>query len=258
MLGRKKIIQDILRCARCSLIFRYPQDSARRTSRYYRSSYRSGSVTDLPTADQLERWRADAFGGTVLDLRPKIALLKEMVPGGRLLDFGSSWGYGTLQLRLDGFDAVGYEPSERRAHFGRKSLGVEIHSDPGWLTALQDGSFDAIFTNHVLEHLGRDLRKSLDLFSRLLLPRGPMFHVLPNFEGLTAREGAFWDWIGEAHPIAPGRRFFELNLPAHGFGSVLIGTGPFDRELQHEIASGNREVDTGGDELFVVARKEPD
>lgn len=256
LLGRKKVIQLVYKCRGCELIYRYPQDTANDALTYYSENYHSGLASELPSAEQLTKWLDTGFEGASLDLRAKIEVLKSLDPGARVLDFGASWGYGTHQLRDAGFDAIGYEISSPRATFGRAELNVEIHDDPSFLDSIRDASFDVVFSNHVLEHLGDQLPASFDLFHRVLRPGGVTFHVLPNFAGRTAREGAFWSWIGEAHPIAPTRPFFEKNLETHGFHQVVVGTGPFDEELRDQV--GRRDwtgLDRDGDELLAIAFK---
>ena len=71
----------------------------------------------------LKQWN---FSGTPRDINTWIGVLQFLRPGGRVLDFGCSWGYGTYQLRQAGFDAVGFEVSRPRAKFGREKLGLNI------------------------------------------------------------------------------------------------------------------------------------
>jgi SAM-dependent methyltransferase len=253
MLGRKKLIIEIFRCERCSLIFRYPRETAQDNAERYQTTYDQAEVTALPTAEELARFVADGFSGAS-DFGPKIMALAALMPSGRVLEFGCSWGYGVHQLRSAGFEATGFEISRPRAAFGRKKLGVPIVDDLAELERLRAHSFDAIFSSHVIEHLP-DLAASFDLFSRLLIPGGLLFAMIPNFSGRAARGGLFWDWIGQDHPIAPTHEFLERALPEHGFASVHFGSGPFDALLVERLAAGNFDaLDTEGEELLIVGR----
>lgn len=254
-LGRKKLVMDVLQCSECCLVFRYPKDSPDQSARYYQKEYQSGFVTGI-SEHLLRRYIESDFRGSPLDVSAKIAILKQLCPSGKVLDYGSSWGYGVWQLRRSGFDAMGFEVSRPRAAFGRECLGVPIFDElsllyrPEW-----KGRFDVVFTNHVVEHL-TDIRASFDLFTELLRPGGFVFHVLPNFTGRSARAGAFWHWIGRDHPIAPSEEFFLRVLPRHRMTRVGMASSPFDEKVAFLLLGDQwRERAREGDELLVVAWK---
>jgi SAM-dependent methyltransferase len=255
LLGRKKLVQEVRQCRNCLLIFRWPCDTPEESESYYESVYASGAVTDLPSESELAKLLQDGFRGGPLDFSEKIAALKTLQASGRVLDYGCSWGYGVFQLLRQGYDAIGYEVSKGRARYGREHLRVPVLDSPGELDRLGGGSFDAIFSNHVIEHLPA-VGDTLRAFARLLDNQGLAFLILPNFTGRAARAGAFWNWIGETHPIAPTADFFRRNLPAYGFDPVLCASGPFAAELLgHLRARRWNALDTEGDELLVMAWK---
>jgi len=252
---RKKLVLDVYECKGCLLMFRWPMETEEEFNRFYQAEYREGAITNLPTPAELESMRVAGFVGTSLDISAKIVLLKALEATGRVLDYGCSWGYGVFQLHAAGYEATGFEISRARAEFGRRSLGVAILEDSAAMEALPGGSFDVIFTNHVVEHL-RGMRPAFRLFAHLLRPGGLLFCVLPNFAGREARNGRFLNWIGEAHPIAPTRDFFLRNLPTDGFREVQAFSGPFTESVARSVASaeyGRMEQD--GDELLVLGRR---
>ena len=254
-IARKKLVLDVLQCERCLLMFRWPMETPEEFTRYYQQAYTEGAITDLPSPEELARLCAAGFRGGALDLAGKILMLRALQPSGRVLDYGCSWGYGVHQLRESGFHAIGYEVSAPRAAYGRAGLGVEILETPQALASLPAGSFDGLFSNHVVEHLPA-LAAAFDEFFRLLRPGGLLFLVLPNFNGAAARNGQFLSWIGEAHPVAPTREFFLRNLPAHGFTSIRCASGPFTEIAAEQVALGRFDaLETEGDELLVLARK---
>ncbi len=253
LLGRKKLIIEIFRCQRCRLIFRYPRETARDNTERYQLTYDQAEVTTLPTEEELAHFIADGFSGSS-DFGPKLRALAALIPSGRVLEFGCSWGYGVHQLRSSGFDATGFEISKPRAGFGREKLGVPIIDDLSALEGLPAHSFDAVFSSHVIEHLP-DLAASFDLFSRLLIPGGLLFATIPNFSGSAARAGLFWHWIGQDHPIAPTHEFLARALIEHGFASVRFGSGPFDELLTERLAARDFDaLDTEGEELLIIGR----
>lgn len=96
----------------------------------------------------------------------------------------------TELLRIDG---------ERRLHVGGKQTkpgwtilnavpgpGVDIVGDARDLSALADGSYDAVYASHVLEHVSynEDLAKVLRGFARILRPRGKLFASVPDLDNL--------------------------------------------------------------------------
>jgi SAM-dependent methyltransferase len=256
LLGTKKLLLRIFRCNRCLLIFRYPQDGPDGNQDYYQGTYHSGPVTELPSGTELADSLKFGFKGQ-LDHSRKHKLLKALKPSGKILDYGCSWGYGVHQLESLGYEAIGFEISKPRAAYGRIALGVHIIDELGEVRRLPAGSFDAIFTNHVIEHLP-DLRESFDMFNRLLRDDGLLLNILPNFGSRLAMGGAaFWNIIGRDHPLAPTRAFFELVLPSNGFRQIVCGSGPFDENLVSLFAQGQFGViPADGEELFVAAWKE--
>jgi SAM-dependent methyltransferase len=254
--ARKRLVLDVYECGGCLLLFRWPMETEQEFRRFYQEEYREGAITDLPAAGRLAEMSQTGFAGTSLDLRSKITLLQGLEPSGRVLDYGCSWGYGVFQLRAAGYDAAGFEISRPRAEYARRWLGGRILDDPVALDGTAAGSFDVVFSNHVVEHLP-ELRRAFDLFSRLLRPRGLLFTVLPNFSGREARNGRFLNWIGEAHPIAPTRDFFLKNVPKHGFRDVHSFSGPFTEAVAGSVLARKfAGLDQDGDELLVLARKD--
>ncbi|MGO9059418.1 MAG: class I SAM-dependent methyltransferase [Candidatus Binataceae bacterium] len=196
------------------------------------------------------------FRDSFLDRHAKIRLLRALKPSGLVLDYGCSWGYEARQLQDQGYRVTGFEISRPRALYARRELGLQVLDDPRELARLETGSFDVVFSSHVVEHLP-NLRESFDLFNRLLADDGLMLHVLPNFGGrLATEDGLFWKWIGRDHPIAPTKEFFYRILLWHRFNRVVCGSGPFDENLVAALlANDTGRLDKGGEELFVAAWK---
>ena len=252
MLGTKYLIVEVLKCDGCGLIFIWPQEEPGARDRYYQMEYASPMVTDLPTRSELSSLIESGFDKPGLDLSKKIQFLKTLRPSGRILDFGCSWGYGTYQLQVAGFDAVGFEISKPRARFGREKLHLRIVDD---LDALrgpeEEQQFDIIFSNHVLEHMS-DLHRALELFSHLLRNGGIMLHFLPNLAEMAGSSDDPWRGLHRAHPVAPTRQFFEKNLPKYGFR--VMATGPVTQasDAQPWLSRTNSNVATQSEKEFLV------
>lgn len=95
-------------------------------------------------------------------------------PGCAMLDLGCSDGEWTMRVaeHVGAVDVYGVEFVEERAERAR-SRGIHVHvadlSAP--LVALEDGSFDVIHSNQVIEHL-RNTDRFLGEITRLLRPGG--------------------------------------------------------------------------------------
>jgi len=253
---RKKLVVDILQCGKCHLIFRWPADTPDELGIHYESQFAEDAPqVRQPEPQDLHSLLDDNFASLFGDLSHKINLLGAIKPSGRVLDFGCSWAYATYLLQKKGYDAVGFEVSKSRAEYARKHLNVPVLDSLPELESLPSGSFDIIYSNHVLEHLP-SIGKTLALFTRLLNDGGVAFHILPNFTGSAARSGKWLSWIGEDHPIAPTIEFFQLALPAAGMRRFKFASSPFDEKAFEAMASpSGRSSQVDGDELLVVAYK---
>lgn len=258
LVRRKKFIVEILQCQTCHLWFRWPMDSPVEHIRYYQKEFAVDTPqVALPQEAELQALMMTNFAGSPLDINSKAGVLKLLRPGGRVLDFGCSWGYGTYQLRHAGFDALGFEISRARAAFARTSLGLVTFDEIEHLKNLPAKSFDVVFSNHVVEHLS-DLATVFPILTRLLKDDGFVFHVLPNFTGKMARSGYWLKWIGEDHPIAPAISFFEIAIPRAGLTRPIFGSSPFDEDMARGLSrESSANLSTEGDELLVYAHRAP-
>ena len=254
VIGTKRLVLQLRRCAGCRLMFRWPKDTSEFNRRFYQRQYREGITTDMPDKAPLENLKASIFSDTGKALAEKIALLKILLPHGRVLDFGCSWGYGTLQLAAAGYHAIGYEISEPRASIGRTSMGLTIISTEAELDRL-NGSFDAVFASHVLEHVPEPAAV-FDRIASLLKPDGFLLAFVPNCGGDEARLlGVEWGpMCCEKHPLALDAEFLEKALPRHGLRSIAFSDpyAPADLVACWDRLATPRNL--RGPELMVVAQ----
>lgn len=255
-LYRRHLLMDVLRCHNCGLRYRYPKATPAANEAYYQRRYEefeTSTLTQLPDRTEARTMAAAGFAGTAWDESERLELMHGAGCGGRLLDYGCSWGYFTAQARRAGFDAVGFEISKRRAEFGREALGLDILDAKAALQALPNGSFDTVYSSHVLEHLP-DLERVFSLFYRLLAPTGRLILFLPNAGGRTARiQGNRWGGISEVHTLGFDASFFRHNLPPEGF-AVQCFSDPYG-DFSQRFASDADGEECHGDELLVIARK---
>jgi SAM-dependent methyltransferase len=214
-LARKYALVRIRRCTRCALAFTDPIYRSRLGNLYDRLYAGQGSTTEVPDAAQLERLVADGFAGSDKDFRARIARLREVAVGRRLLELGSSWGYFLHQARAGGFEATGVEIAARRAEYGRTRLGVRIVAG---LDELAGERFDLVYTSHVLEHF-TDLEGVFERLRELLVPGGALVVEVPHFDW-PARGREALAFVGAVHPLGFGPEFFARSLPGHGLRLV--------------------------------------
>jgi 2-polyprenyl-3-methyl-5-hydroxy-6-metoxy-1,4-benzoquinol methylase len=111
-------------------------------------------------------------------------------PGARILEVGAGLGFVSLALRDAGHDVVALEPVGEGFGFFATAQPIIRAAAPTPVEVLQigveelaplrHGSFDAIFSVHVLEHVP-DLDRAIAAMASVLAPGGQMVHVCPNY-----------------------------------------------------------------------------
>lgn len=254
--GRRHVFLQLRTCKSCGLMFRWPKETPSFSEKFYQEAYSEGTyTTELPPPPMLQQFIANNFVGSPKDFAQQIGVLKELLPKGRVLDFGCSWGYGVYQLRQAGYDAFGFEISRPRAEHGRRQLKVEILDSLEDLHNLPSQSVDGIFASHVLEHLG-SLKETFALFARILKPDGVVVIMVPNAGGKTARElGVAWPpLINEKHTLALDGRFFEKNMSSFGFKVLTLSEPYRASEIRNAMSQGSR-LSAEGQELMVIGQR---
>jgi ubiquinone/menaquinone biosynthesis C-methylase UbiE len=180
-----------------------------------RANARPGDV-NLRARAQMEEYRAIAR--RVAADRPA-----------KVLDWGSGHGQMSDLLARHGLDVTsfeyrpdatdGVEPMERYPH-----LSVRVSADPRRLP-YPDGSFDAVLSCGVLEHV-EDPDASLDELRRVLAPGGFIYvYKLPNrtsyLEWLAKRAGMYYHGAFEHDRLYDRRSAADL-LRRHGYRVVEV------------------------------------
>ena len=142
-------------CAQCHLLYRHPITLPEESKKFYESEYvEKGLTTELPSDDILNSLLDKRFMGSEKDFSSWMPLFEALsMKLGRplkVLDYGANWGYTVFQLEGQSFvsECVGYEYSNSRSAYGKAKLGITYIDIEDF-----DGTFDVIFTSHVIEHL---------------------------------------------------------------------------------------------------------
>lgn len=219
---KKYLVIDICKCQKCGLFFVDPMYlSSEYTETFYDNSY-SSDATLIPSAKDLELMKKRNFKGSHKDCNDRLKVIRKIVNGDKLLEFGSSWGYFLFQSQAYGFCPTGVEISSKRTAYGRDNLGISISSD----LDLIHGKFDVIYSAHVLEHL-LDLSDIFEKFYEKLKPNGSLIIEVPNFDPDTKGK-PIYSLIGKVHPLGFSKQFFENSLPRHGFSKLAIAGNYID------------------------------
>ena len=111
---------------------------------------------------------------------------------GRLLEVGCGSGERLALLRSMGWEVVGQEVDASAAQHARDHYGVEVRVGSLEAIGLPEASFDAVVTNHVIEHVP-DPVGLLAACNRFLKDGGLLCVVTPNIESYGRRHfGLSW------------------------------------------------------------------
>lgn len=246
----KAFVTQLRECGGCRLRFRVPKDDLEIAEEFYENEYEQGFTTDCPTDEELERLVATGFAGSPKDYRAYLGVLRAagLQDGARVLDFGSSWGYGSWQMSRAGYRVSSYELSRSRGRFAKDRLGCDVISDPA-----AAGTFDCIFAAHVLEHLARP-QLFWDIARQVTAPGGWAICFVPNgnpeLEQVYGKRRYHRLW-GKVHPLLLNEPSLKEMASRNGFSATLFSS-PY---IDHDIASRVTDSALMGDELAIIARR---
>ena len=135
------------------------------------------------------------------NLKSKKSLITKYALDGKILDIGAGVGDLVSVLKNNGFDAIGYEPSEKARLFAAKN-GIELLNQTD---SIQANSIKLISMYHVLEHVP-DYQKQIEQINYWLKENGILILALPNYNSFDAK----WfkkHWAGYDTP----RHLFHFN-----------------------------------------------
>jgi 2-polyprenyl-3-methyl-5-hydroxy-6-metoxy-1,4-benzoquinol methylase len=180
------------RCSSCGLTYTVPQLGPNQIAAYYRQSY---------YGDQNVRFNAvmETLVGWFRKRRAARLRHHRREPGD-VLDIGCGRGHFLDCLRSWGWTCTGTELSEMAALHAREVLGLDVRLGAYEPHTFPDGSYDAVYLWHVLEHLPV-LRTALADVRRILRPGGMLVIAVPNLSSWQARLCRY-GW-------------FHLDLPRH-------------------------------------------
>jgi len=157
----------IEQCRGCGFAFVNPRPSAAELARLYEGYYDA----DAAVPEKWEREMGDVFEecGDWLGERGSV---------GSVLDVGCSFGHLLQSLERRGWRTTGIEPSPVAASYAEGILRGVVHRGVFEDVALSPGSFDAVVSLYVLEHVS-DPRAFMAKVFELLRPGGEAIIRIP-------------------------------------------------------------------------------
>jgi SAM-dependent methyltransferase len=202
----------------------------------------AGTTMPRPTTEELSACYASAYGyvahtliATEKRYRSARLLRRAGLSRGRILDVGCMYGFLLDEARALGLDTWGVELSPEPAEAARtRGHQITCGTLDDHVAAHPDVQFDAIFAQHVVEHLP----DPVDFFAtaaRILVPGGKLVVGVPNFSArLRKLAHKSWGWYQvpvHLHHFTPG----SLRRLAEGAGLAVDEESTF-----------------GGDTLFLA------
>jgi SAM-dependent methyltransferase len=138
----------------------------------------------------------------------------------KILDFGCGFGQLIGSLQRSGFTAVEGADVDDAAIASCRSSGYVVHNlvaDPKFY-AVHRGSFDVIVSQHVLEHIPKDMVIGVVEKLRSLLVSGGVFLIaVPNAQAFT---GAYWAYEDFTHHTLYTSGSIYYVIAAAGFDDI--------------------------------------
>jgi hypothetical protein len=253
-IDRKYYVTKLMECQVCHLYFRYPVDRKSENAIFYQAEYQESDkiTTDLPDEGSLEKMKKEGFTEGDKNANRYLDLFARLFPGEnslRIIDYGSSWGYTSYQLKEAGHQVQGFEISLPRASYGIKNLNLDICTNE---QSLRNNNH-IFFSSHVIEH-HPDIASMIKLGRSLLAEGGYFIAFSPNGSHAFRLKSPeiFHRFWGKVHPNYLNADFYKHIFKGQAF-AITSSPMVFDniRPLQKWDAIMG---DLSGEELMVVVK----
>jgi 2-polyprenyl-3-methyl-5-hydroxy-6-metoxy-1,4-benzoquinol methylase len=168
--------------------------------------------------------RTETFLGNLFRDRKNARYLRNLAgfvrPPARLLEVGVGDGSLLAAARREGFEVMGCDLSPAIARHVESKYGICVHC--GLLETMPAEQFDAVFLNHVVEHV-EDPVHFLSTVRRLLAPNGVIHIAVPNIDCWEAALPG-WNAYANYHMTYFSERTLPLVLQRAGLEARQIST----------------------------------
>lgn len=204
----------VVRCERCTFLWRNPNVRPERLADLYAESY-STFLTGDYAAKRQRRYRLtmDAFA----------PLFKDGA-GRRLLDFGCGTGLFLELAEKRGFDVAGTDLSQDSLNLAQQRLKSRYlyFGSPADVPELAAGGFDLVTMWSVLAHLPRP-KDDLSMLRSLLNDQGALLILTVNAQSLMLKaHGSYWNGFTKNHLMFYSRETLPMLLRHAGFAAVAF------------------------------------
>lgn len=160
----------------------------------------------------------------------------QSVPNGkRVLDIGCGFGETLAYLEAKGCEAYGVD-ADRNVDVTAQRYGLKIHIGVFDASVYEDGFFDYVIMNQVIEHVP-DLHNTFDMISNVLTKEGKCIMSTPNANGWGSRFfGKKWlNWHVPYHQQFLSKDSLYLLAEKHGFLVEKIQTITRSEWIMYQI-----------------------
>lgn len=210
----RREVYRLARCRSCACVWQARPPIAEEMGFHYSEDYHRAVRTGGETGADV-RWRRHR------------ELISRYKNGGAILDIGCSSGAFLRTIRSDSWKLYGIELESSTAERARVATGAEIFVGDVMEAPFAPGTFDAITSFDVLEHV-YDPKAFLSRVFEWLKPGGNYFVAVPNIASWEARTfGSYWYGLELPRHIfhfSPGSLRQLAN--SIGFQEVCLKTAP--------------------------------
>lgn len=162
---------DLVKCARCGLVYLNPQPDENQIGRLYSDEYFIKWYSSEKKREFSKKFFLRLFRGNGLMTKG----------GGNLLEIGCGMGFFLEVAREWKWNVKGVEISPYASSHCRKMLGFDVHNGTLETAGYQSGYFDIITAFDVLEHL-TDLPGFMSFVKKILKKDGRFVVIVPNYD----------------------------------------------------------------------------
>lgn len=172
---QKSQIHQIAKCAKCGLMYAYPQAPRILELR---------QKQDVSPDKYLEKQYVRKQYNQLPDYKNIKLFLNKIKPGrGKLLEIGANVGVFIKFLKTAGWDAIGIDPDKQAVDYAKTHFDINIMPITLEASDFKEETFDAVIMLHVIEHLSNPAG-GIKIIYRILKNDGLMVIETPAYDTL--------------------------------------------------------------------------